>query len=36
MLTMLARNWWVLALRGVFALIFGALALSGRPSRCAS
>ena len=27
MLTMLARNWWVVALRGVFAIIFGVLAL---------
>ncbi len=27
MITMLARNWWVLALRGVFAIIFGVLAL---------
>jgi uncharacterized membrane protein HdeD (DUF308 family) len=27
MIAMLARNWWVLALRGVFAIIFGVLAL---------
>ena len=27
MLTMLARNWWVVALRGVFAIIFGVLAI---------
>jgi uncharacterized membrane protein HdeD (DUF308 family) len=27
MLGMLARNWWVLALRRVFAIIFGVLAL---------
>jgi uncharacterized membrane protein HdeD (DUF308 family) len=27
MLTMLARNWWVVALRGVFAIVFGVLAI---------
>jgi uncharacterized membrane protein HdeD (DUF308 family) len=27
MLAMLARHWWVVALRGVFAIIFGVLAL---------
>jgi uncharacterized membrane protein HdeD (DUF308 family) len=27
MSTMLARNWWVVALRGVFAIIFGVLAI---------
>jgi uncharacterized membrane protein HdeD (DUF308 family) len=27
MLGMLARNWWVVALRGVFAIVFGVLAL---------
>lgn len=27
MTTLLAQNWWVIALRGVFAIIFGVIAL---------
>jgi len=27
MLTQLTRNWWIVALRGVFAIIYGLMAL---------